>query len=68
MSATAPQSLTLRTPAKINWGLWVLRRRPDGFHDILTVFQKITLWDEVILEDVPEGIHLQVEGWVSWLL
>ena len=33
--------------AKINWGLWLLGRRPDGYHEIFTPIQKITLSDIV---------------------
>ncbi len=33
--------------AKINLGLRVLRRRPDGFHDIETVFFRIDLADRI---------------------
>ena len=33
--------------AKLNLGLKVLRRRDDGYHDILSVFQTIDLWDEI---------------------
>ncbi len=36
---------TLKARAKINLGLNILRRRPDGFHDIRSVFQEITLCD-----------------------
>jgi 4-diphosphocytidyl-2-C-methyl-D-erythritol kinase len=38
-----------RAYAKINLGLLVLRRRPDGFHDIATVFHRIDLFDELEL-------------------
>ena len=34
-------------PAKINLGLRVLDRRPDGYHNISTVFQSIGLADDV---------------------
>jgi 4-diphosphocytidyl-2-C-methyl-D-erythritol kinase len=34
-------------PAKVNLGLRVVGRRPDGYHDIVTVFQAIDLCDEL---------------------
>ena len=37
-------------PAKINLGLHVLRRRPDGFHDIETVFLRIPWADRLRVE------------------
>jgi 4-diphosphocytidyl-2-C-methyl-D-erythritol kinase len=39
--------LTIKAPAKINWFLKVLRRREDGFHEIQSLMQKITLYDEI---------------------
>jgi 4-diphosphocytidyl-2-C-methyl-D-erythritol kinase len=45
-------------PAKINLGLNVLRRRPDGYHDIRTVMMPIALHDilEVVVDEgLPEG-------------
>ncbi len=36
---------TLKAPAKINWFLNILRRRSDGYHEIQSLIQKITLYD-----------------------
>jgi 4-diphosphocytidyl-2-C-methyl-D-erythritol kinase len=38
---------TLPAFAKINWTLHVLGRRPDGFHELRTIFQTITLHDRL---------------------
>lgn len=38
-------ALTLRAPAKLNLGLEVCGRRPDGYHDLVTIFQTIDLAD-----------------------
>lgn len=35
------------SPAKINLGLRVIGKRPDGFHDIETLFQEISLTDRI---------------------
>src|ERR1700681_4917191 len=37
----------LRSLAKVNLDLRVLHKRPDGFHELRTVFQTITLADPV---------------------
>jgi 4-diphosphocytidyl-2-C-methyl-D-erythritol kinase len=39
------KTLQLESPAKVNLMLRVLRRRKDGYHDIKTIFQKISLHD-----------------------
>lgn len=53
---------TFRSFAKINLHLEVLRRRPDGYHDLRTVFQTVDLADEVGLETTRAGIELRVTG------
>lgn len=47
---------------KINIGLYVTRRRPDGYHDIETIFYPAPVHD--ILEIVPaaKGISLHLSG------
>lgn len=42
--------LTLRPPAKINWFLNVFSKREDGFHDILSLMQRVTLSDLLTFE------------------
>lgn len=40
----------LKTRAKINLTLNVLDKRPDNYHNIESVFQKISLYDELFIE------------------
>ncbi|MBX2991191.1 MAG: 4-(cytidine 5'-diphospho)-2-C-methyl-D-erythritol kinase [Bacteroidetes bacterium] len=43
----------LRAYAKINLGLRILEKRPDGYHNIETVFHRIDLFDEIELSSSP---------------
>ncbi len=48
-------------PAKVNLGLEVLGKRPDGYHEIVTVLQAVRLADTVTLTLSPEpGVVLGV--------
>ena len=38
--------------AKINLGLKVLKKRPDGFHNIETIITKISLYDEISMKKI----------------
>ena len=49
--------------AKINLRLEVLGKRPDGFHELRTIFQTISLRDELHLKSIRKpGISLSVLG------
>lgn len=46
--------LKLPSFAKINWKLYVLGRRPDRLHELRTIFQTITLHDELTFTSKPD--------------
>lgn len=45
-----PRRVRVNALAKINLGLHVLGRRPDGFHELRTIFQTISLSDTLEIE------------------
>lgn len=47
--------IRLRSPAKLNLFLRVLARRPDGYHELQTLFERINLCDELIFRRRPDG-------------
>merc|ERR1740121_2002376 len=53
--ATPGSSLSLFSPAKINLFLRVVARRPDGYHDLASLFQTVSLGDTLDMEVLPEG-------------
>ena len=63
MPPTTPDPTVLRTvaPAKINWTLEVLGRRPDGYHEVRSVMQTISLEDRLTLRPAP-ALSLRIEG------
>lgn len=54
------KSYSLRSPAKINLYLEIVGDRPDGFHELATVFQSIDLADLVHVRSGMQGV-IQVE-------
>ncbi|WP_433783555.1 4-(cytidine 5'-diphospho)-2-C-methyl-D-erythritol kinase [Actinomycetospora sp. CA-101289] len=57
LSAVGPP-VTVRVPAKINLHLAVGDLRPDGYHDLVTVFQALSITDEVsVTAAVPGAIE-----------
>lgn len=53
--------LLLRTPAKVNLGLRVLGRRPDGYHQIRTVLAAVDLWDTLSFVSGGAGVRLECD-------
>lgn len=56
--------LVVTTPAKLNLFLEVERRRPDGYHDIVSLLIALDWGDSLVAEVRPEGQpdSLRVEG------
>lgn len=54
--------MKLKAYAKINLGLAVTAKRPDGFHTIDTLFARIAVHDTLEFKAQPLGIKLKVVG------
>lgn len=53
---------SFRSFAKVNLHLEVVGRRPDGYHELRTLFQTIDLADEIEIERAASGVELEVVG------
>jgi 4-diphosphocytidyl-2-C-methyl-D-erythritol kinase len=53
--------LVLKSPAKINLFLNIIKKREDGYHEIATLMQAIDLEDEIVLEKKEKGITLSTD-------
>jgi 4-diphosphocytidyl-2-C-methyl-D-erythritol kinase len=57
------KSVRVPSYAKVNLRLDVLGRRADGYHELRTIFQAISLHDVLVLEKMREpGIELRIAG------
>jgi 4-diphosphocytidyl-2-C-methyl-D-erythritol kinase len=55
--------VTVRAPAKLNLALAVGPPRPDGYHDVATVYHAVSLYDEVSAVEAPDGhVGVTVSG------
>ena len=53
--------IKLKSPSKINLALWIKEKRPDGYHEIETIFyENENLYDEIEIE-FTESNSLSVE-------
>jgi len=52
------KKLKFKTPAKINLGLHIHKKREDGFHELETILQMVNWFDELQLEGTSEKVEL----------
>ena len=57
--------LSFRSYAKVNVGLQILNQRPDGFHNINTLFQELDFFDTIELQKRKNGCEFSSN--VNWL-
>ncbi|MBD5454901.1 MAG: 4-(cytidine 5'-diphospho)-2-C-methyl-D-erythritol kinase [Lachnospiraceae bacterium] len=48
--------------AKINLGLDVIRRRPDGYHEVKMIMQTVGIYDVLTFEKSKEGISISLDN------
>jgi 4-diphosphocytidyl-2-C-methyl-D-erythritol kinase len=53
-------SVTVRAPAKVNLALGVGELRADGFHELVTVFQAVGIYDDLVATPLRPGSGVQV--------
>jgi len=64
--AVVPPPVTVRVPSKVNLHLAVGDARKDGYHELSTVFQALSLTDEVTVAVTDEpGVEVRGEGAAS---
>ncbi|MGZ6834168.1 MAG: 4-(cytidine 5'-diphospho)-2-C-methyl-D-erythritol kinase, partial [Mycobacteriaceae bacterium] len=61
MLAVVPPPITVRAPAKVNLHLAVGDVRADGYHELVTVFQSLSLADEVSVS-LADTLSIKVSG------
>jgi len=55
------KGLRVLSPAKVNLFLEVIGKRPDGFHELESVMQAISLYDTLDFESIREGISIETD-------
>ncbi|HAE51756.1 MAG TPA: 4-(cytidine 5'-diphospho)-2-C-methyl-D-erythritol kinase, partial [Ruminococcus sp.] len=53
--------MTVKSAAKINLALDVTGKRPDGYHNIESVFQTVGLYDEITVKLTDSGINISCD-------
>lgn len=61
MNSENINKITRKAYAKINLGLDVLRRRPDGYHEVKMIMQTVSLYDILTFVKQDEGITVTTD-------
>lgn len=51
----------IKAPAKINLGLDVIKKLPNGYHQVKMIMQSVGIYDELTLEKTDHGITLTTD-------
>lgn len=54
--------VSVRVPGKINLQLSVGPLQRDGYHELATVFQSVSLFDEITVGEIEEGIEIHSDA------
>lgn len=58
-------SIEIPAPAKVNLFLKVLSKRKDSYHNILTLFERISLADIIKITKIPKGIIVKSDKLIT---
>lgn len=61
-SAAMEKAVCARAPAKVNLHLRVFGKRKDGFHSLRSIFQAISLADDVVVRSLTQPDLIQIDG------
>jgi 4-diphosphocytidyl-2-C-methyl-D-erythritol kinase len=55
------EEIKLKAYGKINLGLDVIRKRPDGYHDLEMIMQMVGIYDDIIITKTDNSDEIKVE-------
>ncbi len=59
---TNQTAIELLSPAKVNVFLKITGQRIDGYHELLTVFVPVSLYDKLIISKSEKGLEVYYRG------
>ena len=54
--------IELKAYGKINLGLDVIRKRPDGYHDLDMIMQTVNVYDDIIITKTEKNSYCRRNG------